>query len=56
MHGGVLEPISFDIDANKYFDQRTEEDIANHYQSLDDRYRELINNILRKDTIKKVKA
>ncbi len=56
MHGGVLEPISFDIDANKYFDQRTEEDIANHYQSLNDRYRELINNILRKDTIKKVKA
>ena len=56
MHGGILEPISFDIDANKYFDQRTEEDIANHYKSLDDRYRELINNVLRKDIIKKVKA
>ena len=55
-NGGILEPISFDIDANKYFDQRTEEEIANHYQSLDDRYRELVNNILRKDIIRKVKA
>ena len=55
-NGGILEPISFDIDANKYFDQRTEEEIANHYQSLDDRYRELVNNVLRKDIIRKVKA
>lgn len=55
-NGGILEPISFDIDANKYFDQRTEEEIANHYQSLDDRYRELVNNILRKDIIRKVKV
>lgn len=55
-NGGILEPISFDIDANKYFDQRTEEEIANHYQPLDDRYRELVNNILRKDIIRKVKA
>ena len=55
-NGGILEPIRFDIDANKYFDQRTEEEIANHYQSLDDRYRELVNNILRKDIIRKVKA
>ena len=55
-NGGILEPISFDIDANKYFDQRTEEEIANHYQSLDERYRELVNNILRKDIIRKVKA
>lgn len=55
-NGGILEPISFDIDANKYFDQRTEEEIANHYQSLDNRYRELVNNILRKDIIRKVKA
>ena len=54
--GGILEPISFDLDANKYFDQRTEEDIANHYKSLDERYRELVNNVLRKDIIRKVKA
>ena len=54
--GGILEPISFDLDANKYFDQRTEEDIANHYKSLDERYRELVNKVLRKDIIRKVKA
>ena len=54
--GGVLEPISFDIDANKYFDQRTEEEVESHYQSLNERYRELVNNVLRKDIIRKVKA
>lgn len=40
--GGVLEPISYDLDAEKYFDDRTKEEEESHYKSLNERYRELI--------------
>ena len=46
--GGVLECISFDINANKYFDERTEEDKKNHYKKLDEEYRALIKKVLLK--------
>ena len=46
MKGGVLEPISFDLDAEKYFDERTEEEEANHYKDLNDRYCELVKEYL----------
>ena len=40
--GGVLEPLSFDLEANKYFEERTEEDKKKHYEKLDDEYRKLV--------------
>ena len=47
--GGVLECISYDINANKYFQERTEEEKKNHYQKLDNEYRKLVKkNILKK--------
>ena len=46
--GGVLECISFDINANKYFDERSEEDKKNHYKKLDEEYRTLIKKVLLK--------
>ena len=46
--GGVLECISFDINANKYFHERTEEDKKNHYKKLDEEYRALIKKVLLK--------
>ena len=46
--GGILEPISIDIEVNKYFDERTEEEIENHYKSLSDRYRYLVKKYLLK--------
>ena len=49
MEGGILEPISIDIHANKYFDERTEEEINDHYKSLNNRYCELVKkHILKK--------
>ena len=45
LKGGILEQISFDIDANKYFNERTEEERKFHYKDLDDKYRQLIDNI-----------
>lgn len=43
--GSILNCISYDIDAGKYFDERNEEEIKNHYHNLDNKHRELINNI-----------
>ena len=42
MKGSVLNRISYDLDAEKYFDERTEEETKFHYKELDDRYRELV--------------
>lgn len=47
--GSILNCISYDLDAEKYFDERNEDEIKNHYQELDERYRELVNNVLRKN-------
>ena len=48
MSGGVIECISYDIDANKYFSERTEEDKKNHYKKLDNEYRELVKKYILK--------
>ena len=40
--GGILEPMSFDIKAGKYFDERTPEEEEDHYKELNDGYRELV--------------
>ena len=48
LSGGILEPISIDIHANKYFDERTQEEIDNHYKSLNDRYSELVKKYILK--------
>ena len=47
LKGSILNCISYDLDAEKYFDERNEEEIKEHYQELDDRYRELVNSVLR---------
>nr|MBP3259405.1 non-canonical purine NTP pyrophosphatase [Bacilli bacterium] len=49
LNGSVLNCISYDLDAGKYFDERTEEEIKNHYQNLDTRYCDLIYNVLFKE-------
>ena len=47
--GSILEPLSYDVDAKKYFADQTEEDVKNHYRTLDERYRELVReHILKK--------
>ena len=47
--GRTLEPLSFDVNAKKYFVERTEEDIENHMKALNDRYRELVKkHVLKK--------
>ena len=40
--GGILEPMSYDIQAHKYFDERTPEEEENHYKELNEGYRELV--------------
>ena len=40
--GGCLDCISYDIDCQKYFNERTEEDKQNHYKELDSIYRNLV--------------
>lgn len=47
--GGVLEPISYDIDSNKYFNDRTEEEKKLHYKDLDNQYKSLIKKYLFKE-------
>ena len=49
--GGVLEPISYDIDSNKYFNDRTEEEKRLHYKDLDNKYKILIKKYLLKENI-----
>ena len=47
--GGCLDCISYDLDSNKYFNERTEEDKKLHYSKLDGIYRDLVKkNILKK--------
>ena len=45
LKGSILNCISYDLDAEKYFDERNEDEIKNHYHNLDIRHRELIDNI-----------
>lgn len=44
--GGILEPISYDLDFEKYFDDRTKEEEESHYKELDERYREIVKKHL----------
>ena len=46
MNGSILEPISYDLDAEKYFDERTSEEEANHYKDLNDKYCKLVKEYL----------
>ena len=50
--GGILEPISYDLEASKYFDERTKEEVKDHYQELDDKYRQLVKKYVLKNTNK----
>ncbi len=40
--GGVLEPMSYDLNAKKYFDERTSEEEEYHYKKLNEGYRKLV--------------
>ncbi len=44
--GGILEPMSFDIEANKYFNERTSTEEDHHYEELNMRYRQLIKQYI----------
>ena len=44
--GGVLDCISYDLEANKYFAKRTEEDKKKHYEKLDKDYRDLVKKYI----------
>ena len=46
--GGVLDAISYDLDANKYFCELDEEDKKNGYKKLDNEYRELVKKYILK--------
>lgn len=46
--GGCLDCISYDLDANKYFNERTDEDKKLHYQDLDFKYRDLVSKYILK--------
>ena len=45
--GTPLDSISFDLDNNKYFNERTEEEKKIHYNKLDKEYVELVSEILK---------
>ena len=47
-NGGCLDCISFDLDANKFFNERSEEDKKKHYQELDEKYRDLVKRYVLK--------
>ena len=44
LNGGILEPMSFDIKANKYFEEVTPEEKKEHYKELDETYRKLVKD------------
>lgn len=46
--GGVLECISYDLNAHKYFGERTKEDRDKHYEKLDNEYRNLVKKYILK--------
>lgn len=47
--GGCLDCISYDIDNDKYFNERTNEDKKQHYKKLDKKYRELVKKYVLKE-------
>ena len=46
--GGVLDSISYDLNANKYFCERSEEDKKKHYKLLDSKYNDLVKKYILK--------
>lgn len=56
MKGSILNCISYDLDADKYFDERTEEEAKYHYRTLDERYRELVDSVFRKNIKERARA
>ena len=46
--GGILELISYDINANKYFGQRTKEEEKKHYEKLDNEYKKIVKKYILK--------
>ena len=46
--GGVLDCISYDLDAKKYFPKCTLEDKRKHYEKLDNEYRKLVKKYILK--------
>lgn len=51
--GGILEPMSYDLNANKYFNERTKEEEENHYKELNEGYRELVKEFVLTNSVKK---
>lgn len=47
--GGILESISFDLDAEKYFDERTPEEEEFHYKDLNNQYCNLVEEYVLKN-------
>ena len=51
MSGATLEPISYDLDAEKYFDERTKEEEDYHYKDFNAKYRQLVKTHILKETV-----
>ena len=47
-NGGVLDCISYDIESNKYFGERTLEEKSIHYKDLDEKYKQLVKKYILK--------
>ena len=47
--GGILGYISYDLDSNKYFNERTVENEKEHYKELDEKYRQLVKKYVLKE-------
>ena len=52
LKGGILEPMSIDPVSGKYFDERTPEEVEQHYKELNEKYRELIKQYVIKSLTK----
>ena len=46
LKGGILDLISYDLDAEKYFNDRSEEEKEYHYKELNTKYRRLVRTAL----------
>ena len=46
--GGVLDCISYDLNNQKYFSERSEDDKKSHYKKLDEKYRQLVRKYILK--------
>ena len=46
LNGGILEPMSIDLQANKYFDEVTPEEKEEHYKELNEIYRKMVKDFV----------